>query len=258
MNYLVYDIESTGLDTQRSEILELCIIDYKSEEILLHEYVYPDYESINNSDIHGIDLEKIKSNNGISQEELVNKLLEIFDNNKKYLMIAHNNNGYDQLLLEYSLKRKAKKIPINVYFSDSLIMMRQIYPNGGCYKLGSIYRAFFENSDNINFHCGIDDTKALLKILKRVDNKQNKKFHSILDKLKRPAFQNNDIKKLSYKILYGLEYTDHKVIKTVYDLHDVYLIMEKRHTISLIREDFKIYSKYKINKIIEQLSLINE
>ena len=233
MNYLVYDIESTGLDTQRSEILELCIIDYKSEEILLHEYVYPDYESINNSDIHGIDLEKIKSNNGISQEELVNKLLEIFDNNKKYLMIAHNNNGYDQLLLEYSLKRKAKKIPINVYFSDSLIMMRQIYPNGGCYKLGSIYRAFFENSDNINFHCGIDDTK-------------------------RPAFQNNDIKKLSYKILYGLEYTDHKVIKTVYDLHDVYLIMEKRHTISLIREDFKIYSKYKINKIIEQLSLINE
>ena len=48
MNYLVYDIESTGLDTQRSEILELCIIDYKSEEVLLHEYVYPDYESINN------------------------------------------------------------------------------------------------------------------------------------------------------------------------------------------------------------------
>ena len=59
MKYLVYDIESTGLDTQRSEILELCVIDYKSEEVLLHEYVYPDYESINNSNIHGIDLEKI-------------------------------------------------------------------------------------------------------------------------------------------------------------------------------------------------------
>ena len=59
-------------------------------------------------------------------------------------MIAHNNNGYDQLLLEYSLKRKAKKIPTNVYFSDSLIMMRQIYPNGGCYKLGAIYKAFLE------------------------------------------------------------------------------------------------------------------
>ena len=84
MNYLVYDIESTGLDTQKSEILELCVIDYKSEEVLLHEYVYPDYESITNSDIHGIDLEKIKSNNGITQEELVNKLLEIFNNNKVF------------------------------------------------------------------------------------------------------------------------------------------------------------------------------
>ena len=257
MKYLVYDIESTGLDITKSEILELCVIDYETDEVLLHNYVYPDYETINNSHIHGIDLEKIKSNNGISQEDLINNLLNLFNKKNKYLMIAHNNNGYDQLLLEYSLKRKDKKIPKNVYFSDSLIMMRELFPNGGCYKLGAIYKAFFDNDDNVNFHCGIDDTKALLKILKKVESLRPN-FKKFMESIKRTAFSNNDIKYLSYKLLYGLENTDHKVIKTIYDLFDIYTLLDKIQLISILREDFKLRSKYKINKIIEQLNLLNE
>lgn len=255
MRYLVYDIESTGLDTTKSEILELCIIDYKSEKVLLHEYVYPDYETITNSNIHGIDEEKIKSNNGITQDELINKVLELFENkNEKYLMIAHNNNGYDQLLLEYSFKRKNKKLSENVYFSDSVIVLRKMFPGARSYRLGEIYNTMFgENS--VNFHSGIDDTKALVKIIKKVYCKEFKKE---IESIMRPSFINKEIKKLNYQIIYGLEYSNHKVIKTIYDLHDIYLLLDKRGFIDLLRNDFKIYSKYKINKIIEQLELIME
>lgn len=254
MKFLIYDLESTGLSVVTSEILEISILDYDSEEVIYHKYVFPYRQKIENSDIHGIDLDVIKKNNGISQFDLVNELNELFQNmDDTVLMIAHNNNGYDQLLLEYTFKKVDDKIYHKVYFSDSLPVLRNVMPKLDSYKLGDIYRSIYTDN-SLNFHNAKDDTIALLKVLKSCNNTLVKKK---LLETKRPAFSNPDIKKMSLHILYGLEYCKaHRSLKTIYDLSDVFIILERQAIIRMLRDDFHVYSKYKVNKIIEQLALV--
>lgn len=261
MIYLVYDIESTGLDVKNSEILEICIRYYDNEKILLHKYSYPNYENITNTNIHGIDMNIIKQNNGLTQNELIEKIINLFNQKKfkntKLLLIAHNNNGFDQLILEYSFKRQNKKIPENVYFSDSLIMLKYYLPEYKYHNLSYLYNKLFENDEeeNIIFHNSSSDTYALIKILKKTNIKL------LLSQIKRPSFSNNKIKNLNYKLLYGLEYSNNnKSIKKIDDIFNIYLLSnknEKNFTI-ILNSYLKINKKYKINKIIEQMELINE
>lgn len=250
MKYYIYDLESTGLDVVTSEILEICIIDYASEEVVLHKYIYPSNGIIENSNIHGITLEKIKENNGITQLELV-QLLEQFFQEKEIMMIAHNNNGYDQLLLEYTLKRFEKSIDKNIMYSDSLPCLRKLFkfPN---YKLGTIYNLLFGNN-NVVFHTAIEDTTALVHILKRCDQKE---LFLLLNEFKRPSFLCSTIKQCNLDTLYCCEYIKDNTIRTVYDLYDIYLILENDF-ISFLKNNLKIYSKFKIEKIIQQLNLIS-
>ena len=252
MKYLVYDLESTGLDVVSSEILEICVVDYKSERVLMHEYVYPELEKeISNSDIHGITIAKIKSNNGLTQIQMMNNLIQLLSG-EDVVMIAHNNNGYDQLLLEYSLKRYGLKIPENVLFSDSLPIFRCLIKNILNHKLGTIYNYFYGDND-VQFHCAIDDTVALVKILKKCNQRELQKLVKYYE---RPAFTNDKIKQYNVKKLYCLERVKNDAIQKVFDIYDVYHILNNNF-VMFLKQHLHIYSKFKIEKIIQQLDLMN-
>ena len=54
--FLVYDLETTALDTASAEILEIAISSF-DRGVVYHQYVYPSANNIDNSDIHGITMD---------------------------------------------------------------------------------------------------------------------------------------------------------------------------------------------------------
>ena len=64
-NYIFYDLETNGLDYYTTGIMQITMIDYNGN-VLLNQYTYPYDNRIEGSNIHGIDEEKLVSNNAVS------------------------------------------------------------------------------------------------------------------------------------------------------------------------------------------------
>ena len=126
MNICFFDFETTGLDVKNANILEAAFVDFLSGKTINHSYILPyDVETIENSNIHNITFESLKLNNAITFENFIENifnLLKDFYNNKNTIyLIAHNNFNYDQLVLEYNMKKINKNIEDSFKFCDSLL-----------------------------------------------------------------------------------------------------------------------------------------
>ena len=99
--YLVLDIESTGIDIIKDDILSLSIFDPKNEVFFTKFFPLTKRKRINNSKIHGITPKYLKGASHFSQQD-INQLIEDFDiKNKKILTYG----TFDKKML-------------NVYFSE--------------------------------------------------------------------------------------------------------------------------------------------
>lgn len=212
--YIFYDLETNGLDYYTTGILQITLCDIDSN-IILNEYVYPYNNKIEGTEIHGITIETLKNNNAITTEELLNKLLELLVNDTFYL-IAYNNFGYDQIILENNFKMYNKSIPENWYFSDLYPVVKQLYPKiKPNYKLATVYNYFYNNENGVRFHSSLDDTKCLVNIYKHINNTE------IIDKYTRCSLHNKKI--LSYSIDKLNGYTSNINNKiTINDLYNIY------------------------------------
>jgi DNA polymerase III epsilon subunit-like protein len=266
----LYDIESSGLDIMTDSILEICFIDYLSKTTILHIYINPsNCKKIENSHIHKIDENVLKDKNALNIKDAlinINKSLSEFYSDKTILLTAHNNFGFDQLILESEFKRNNVILLENILFFDTLPFIKKYFKNAKSYKLQNIYAYLISsNSDNNSkFHTAEYDTLCLYEVLNKIFTilikEQNLDVN--LDEYIRISFFNKKILKESFSKINNSGFYPflNKKIKYINDLITIYKLCSNNDELFLqyFKNTFKISSKFSLDEILKQIKLINE
>jgi DNA polymerase III epsilon subunit-like protein len=259
-NYVFYDLETNGLDYYTTGIMQISMIDVNGN-VLLNQYVYPFDNRIDCSAIHGIDEQKLINNNAISTIELcelIKRVLrEKYERDNIYL-VAYNNFGYDQIILENNFKITGIKMPGNWFFVDLYPIIKEVYPDlKPNFKLATVFKSLCkENDDDIQYHCALADTTCLYKIY-NVLRMQNYDFLRYTRSLLHSDLINDSpIMTLNgYHIAMKLE---DKNIKTIGDLYYLFQKVEYKDANfeDCLRTAYNIYSKYGISNMIKHMKII--
>ncbi len=262
-NVIFFDLETNGTRPfYKSAIMQ---ISFKLYDGSIHEnhYVFPYDNIIGATEIHGIDAELLVTKNAISSEVMLNKLLKQFSNeNEIYYFVAYNNFGFDQNVLEHHFKIHNLVVPKNWMFMDILPYIQEnfqaIRKNGG-YKLSNVYDIMCKKEGElINFHNAEDDVYCLGEIYKKLDLEKSKIVPFI-----RGGYTNNEILKapissiMGYAPFFGFE---RKGINRISDLIEQYKKMEKNIDLFrlYLKQKIGIYSEMYLNKICEQITVLND
>ena len=259
MNYIFYDLETNGLDYYTTGIMQISILNINGD-ILLNQYSFPYDNRIDCSHIHGIDEKKLNDNKAITTIDLCSKIKQIlrerYDRNNIYF-IAYNNFGYDQIILENNFKICGIKMPYNWFFIDLFPIIKELYPKlKPNHKLKTVYESMFNHDDKILFHSSLDDTKCLYYIFHNI-----KGIYDILPKYTRPLLHNIEINRAPISSLYGYHNSmkfETKNINTIGDIYQIYKNNDYDKDLfeQCIMNKYGLYSKYYINNIIKQLTII--
>jgi DNA polymerase III alpha subunit (gram-positive type) len=262
-HYIFYDLETNGLDYYTTGIMQISMIDTRGN-VLLNQYAYPFNNKIEGTEIHGIDKQKLEYNNAINAQDLCvlikNRLRENYGRDDVYL-IAYNNFGYDQIILENNFKVCNIKVPNNWYFVDLCPIIKELYPNiKPNYKLGTIFANICGNDDIVNFHCALADTQCMYKIFKNIENIPGL-YDYLFPKYTRALLQSDDINRSPISTLNGYNKNINFEMKNIYtigDLYDVYMgcYYDNKDFEVLLRNKFNMYSNYYISNIIKQMEVI--
>ena len=155
--YIVLDIETTGLSFRTEKITEIGAVRVKDGEIVdtFETFVNPGMpipERI--IELTGITDEMVKDAETI--DKVMPKFLEFIGNLK---LVAHNAD-FDVGFLKYNAEELGLKMD-NEYI-DSLALSRQLYPEFKKHKLGILAEKFGIKVDNA--HRALDDVKTLVKV----------------------------------------------------------------------------------------------
>jgi DNA polymerase III epsilon subunit-like protein len=261
-NYVFFDLETNGLDYITTGIMQISMID-KNGNVILNQYVYPFDNRIDGTAIHGIDEEKLILNNAISTPDLcvlIRKILrEIYGRADIYL-VAYNNFGYDQIILENNFKICNIKIPNNWYFSDMYPVVKELYPDiKPNFKLKTVFEKLCGVDNSINFHCSLGDTTCLFYIFKLIEKAD--KLH-LFDKHTRGSLTDGMILKSGIVTLNGYSRAINLESKGVKNIGDFYELFKKHESNNeyfemFLRNKMGIYSNFYINNLIKQINIIN-
>jgi DNA polymerase III epsilon subunit-like protein len=258
-NFIFYDLETNGLDHYTTGIMQITLLDIDGN-IFLNQYVYPFDKRIDGTNIHGIDEKKLIDNNAINTDELIFKLLNIINNkynNENVFLIAYNNFGYDQIILENNFKLYNMNIPDNWYFIDMYPIIKDLYPNmANNYKLSTIYENLCGINKDIEFHTSLSDTICLYKIYKLVENN-----HYCFMQYLRCSLHNKNILKSKLYTFYGFNKKipfEKYNINCIGDLYQVYKNTNFNKEIFelFLKNKLNIYSNSIVHNIVSQLNLI--
>ena len=269
-NTFFYDLETTGLETSTACILEISCVNFLTGDSIYHTYINPsDKQPITNSNIHGIDETKLSENNAIELNDallgLVNAITSYYRDAGDICAIAHNNHGYDQLVLEREFQRSNINMQTSWLFIDSLPYIKKCFPDLGktsgtklSYTLENVYRNATKNTSTIDFHSAVVDTRVLRDTLfKLLDyhNDQNDMMH-ILYKYSRPSSSSGEIFETSVNRLHGYSQKlglDKKKILVIGQFIEIY-IKYGPHSIDLyLKNTLKIYSPWIRSTLAQQI-----
>ncbi len=263
--YIIYDLETNGLDYYTTGIMQITILDMNGD-ILLNQYVYPFNDKIDGTAIHGIDLKKLNDNNAISTIKLCSLIKDIIqykygDKNNIY-WIAYNNFGYDQLILENNYKICNIKMPTNWYFIDIYPLVRDLYKIVPNYKLKTVYEYFFGKTEDLNFHCSLTDTKCLYKVYCHVINNLKKtKTEYLLNRYTRSLLGSSLIFNCPISTLNGYSDSIFFDSKKIYNIGDLFQVFQNikyntKEMDDMLKCLYNIYSDYNRINLIKQLNFI--
>ena len=168
-NICYYDLETTGLCTLKSKILQIAAITNKNTEIFQSYVMTPDDFKITNSHIHHITKETLIENDASHFTTVMHLFIDwlshIYREETVYL-IAHNNFCYDQLVLESQCKEHGIIIPSNWRFYDSLYQFRKHNEEIGYgnYSLGKLYKNIISVPPPGELHNAVTDVRMLMQI----------------------------------------------------------------------------------------------
>ena len=278
-NYVFYDLETNGLDYYTTGIMQITMLDIDGN-ILLNQYTYPYDNRIDGTAIHGIDKEKLEYNNAVSTSELfilMKNILRAKYNRENVYLIAYNNFGYDQNILENNFKHVNIKMPQYWYFTDLFPIIKELYPSmSPNRKLATVFEQICGKDETINFHCALADTKCMYNIFKKLEanfkNSKKRTFNEedplpklllsdLLTKYTRPALQSYEIFNASLIPITGYNPYMKFENKNIYNIGDVYNIFKlnnynNQDFESYMRNIVGIYSNYFLSNLIKQLNVI--
>ena len=265
----LFDIESTGLKVTEESILEICFIDYTTEKTILHIYVYPSNgKKITNSHIHKIDEEVLKNKNAITIKEAllkINSTLKEFYDDKLILLTAHNNFGFDQLLLESEYYRCGLKPLENILYFDSLPFIRHYFDDLNHYGLGKLYEIVtgVKEKSNDQLHTAEFDTKCLYTVLARIFTIliKEKKLKINLESFTRMSIFNKKYLEQDATRLSGVKdymKLKKKGIKNINGLINIFKCCGENDKFfkEYMKTNFKIKSVRDINRILKQIKYL--
>lgn len=152
-DYIVFDLETTGLDSFSDEIIEIGALKYKNNKLIdtFHEYVKPSNLIPNKiSNINGITNEDVKHSQSI--KEVLPKFINFIED---YTLIAHNN-SFDLNFIMQNLKKQNISCIKNKTI-DTLSLARDYIPDLDNYKLETLKK--FLGINNIS-HRALSDCEA--------------------------------------------------------------------------------------------------
>jgi len=164
---IVFDTETTGLDTQNDEIIQIAAVKMRSGKIVegsnfnvFMQTTRPIPEML--GDIKNPILEEIANHELLSQEEGIKQFLQYVSGSP---LIAHNAE-FDINILKHSISRvldnKTQPLADVIYF-DSLCLSRLLLPNQVQYKLKHLIQQF--NLQGENAHLADADVEATTSLI---------------------------------------------------------------------------------------------
>lgn len=160
--YIIYDLETTGLNVKKDYIVEIAAL-YVATGDKFHCYVMPPGdEKIGGTDFHGLTRDLLIKNKAkftkLALIDFLDWVYKTVSTKKPLCFVAHNNFGYDQLILENEFSRN--KIDMNnCFYADSCPFFKNMNKFANV-KLGTIYENLFGKKFE-NSHTAEADVYAL-------------------------------------------------------------------------------------------------
>ena len=139
-NVVVFDVESTGTDTTRDEIIQIAAIkiDKEGKELdRFMKFLKTDRPVGTSELVHGFSDEFLKENG----EDKDQTLLDFLDFIKDTVIVGHNV-IYDMSILSSELSRRKLPKPTNKTYFDTLDLYRRFYPSLENHKLEFLSNRF--------------------------------------------------------------------------------------------------------------------
>jgi DNA polymerase-3 subunit epsilon len=188
MSHLIFlDTETTGLDPNKDEIIEIgCVkitdINNLLSEEVFHEYLNPVCDITKEAfNVHGISKEFLKNKPRFS--EIVQKLLDFIGDS---VLIAHNA-SFDIKFLNKELSRADLPIISNKVI-DSLGVARQMYP-GMPNGLDALIKRFSMKVRNL--HSALEDARILKNVYAAMCSKGSGEKDELITKVESKEVQTN-------------------------------------------------------------------
>ena len=163
-NIVAFDVETTGLDTNKDYVIQLSAVKFDNDFNIIsemNEYVLPsnnDWEIAEGAfEKHGLTKEFIKENGRYIYDVGVEFLNFIDDCN----MLSYNGNRFDVKMLSKDLKLVDLQFDLNRTFFDALALEAKLQPR----TLDAIYKKY-TGKDLENAHNALYDVKATIEIFK--------------------------------------------------------------------------------------------
>ncbi len=163
-NLVVYDTETTGLDLEKDQIVQISAIKVDKNGVIIDTLdllIQPTVEIGQGAyETHGFNEAYLREHGAITAKEG----LEIFSNFvKNSVLIGHNNLAYDQKIVVRQLRTEGLP-PLDILAEyDTLIIAKQFYPQLENYKLSTLCERF--SVVNEQAHNALGDITATSKCL---------------------------------------------------------------------------------------------
>lgn len=161
---VVYDTETTGLDLERDQVIQLAAIRYDRNGIPADSFnriVIPTVEvSQGARDTVPFDVDREIRLNGQPAAEVFRDFSEFV---RGSVLVGHNSSRFDALLLRRQLRELGLPEPDVVEEYDTLTLARQFYPGLENYKLATLCSTF--GIVNEDAHNAFGDVKATGEVL---------------------------------------------------------------------------------------------
>lgn len=208
--FVVFDIETTGLSSINDKIIEIGAVKIKNMEVIdtFETFINPQTHISNFiTKLTGINDTMVKDYPTI--DEILPRFIEFI---KGAILVAHNAN-FDVTFIK--TKAKNMGIEINNAVLDTLELSRHMYSNLKNYKLDTVAEYLGVNLEN--HHRAVDDAKATAEIfLKSINELKNNGIYNVVD-VNTYLKNKVDIKKMpSYHVIILVK--NQKGLKNLYEM----------------------------------------
>ena len=137
-NAVIYDLETTGLDQNQDQMIQISAIRLKDGKEF-NRFVIPTVSISQKAlETHGYGLEHIKAQGGKSAKEVLKDFAEF---SKGCVLIGHNSSSFDDYILKRQVKEEGVKLEVVGYY-DTLSLAQILLPNLKNYKLSTCCEFF--------------------------------------------------------------------------------------------------------------------